>query len=251
MFNNRIRANWWAAGVLSIVALLTAAVGIVRALGLAQRSLSADVCVDPQALKDLAGLEPDFDFDLQREAGFITGPVILESALKRPEIDNLEIVRRQGNDAAAWLAQRIRVEFPAPGFLRISYSGERSFEAARLINAIAATYVDELREETVRLRAERIDLLERGQRDASHRLAEKRDAIRRLEELLSASGNTTDSGKEPAGPHQIDCWRQELDTLQIAVEQGEDLNARIAAELAKLRIESHGTAVRLHRPAEL
>src|SRR5262245_43443228 len=114
------------AAVLTIVALLTA-VGIAAALGPARPSLHADVCIDPQALKELSGLDSDFEFDIQREAGFIASPRILDLALRRPEIAELELIRRLGKDAARQIGRRIRVEVAAAGVLRISCTGERSF----------------------------------------------------------------------------------------------------------------------------
>jgi len=248
MLKSQPRSLRQIAAVLSIVALLTAIAGAVRALSRADRRVFAEVSVDPQGLKEFAGLDPDFVFDVEREAGFITSPAILETALKRPEIANLELVKQLRNSAAARLGRRIRVEIPEPGVLRIYYLGERSFEAVRFINAIAATYIDEMLDETFRLRTERIELLERGGRDATSRVAEKRAAIGRLEALLAIAGKST-SSEEETNPNES--WTQELDALRIAVEQGEEMQVRINAELAKLRIEPHGTAVRLHRAAKL
>jgi hypothetical protein len=209
------------------------------------------VCIDIAALKDLSGLASDFEFDIQREAGFIASPRILDLALRRPEVAELELVRRLGKDAARHIGRRIHVEVPAAGVLRISCSGERSFETASLINTVAATYVDQLSDEALHLRAERIALLERGLRDAGNRLAEKRAAINRLETLLAESGTSIASDDEATEPKATDVWVRELDALRIAMAQGEDMRARISAELAQLRIEPHRTAVELRSPARM
>src|SRR5207248_2861527 len=91
------------------------------------------------------------EFDFAREAAFITGPTIVGSALKRPSVDKLETVKGRGGEAVDWAARQIHVEFPAPNLLRIRHVGERSREAARLVNAIASAYVDEME---VRITAE-------------------------------------------------------------------------------------------------
>ncbi len=250
MFKIPDRAAWWIAGGLSVVTFLTAA-GVVRWLHASPPDVFAEVSVDSQALKALAGLEPEFEFDLQREATFITGPVLLDAALKRPEIRRLEIVKRQAADPRAWLMRNIRVECSDVTVLRISYSGQISVEAATLVNSIAAAYIDEMVNEAAHLRAERVDLLERAQRDARNRLAEKRVAIGRLEELLASSAAPADvEGDRPEGD-ETNVWALELESLRKAVEQGAEIEARIAAELETLKREPRRTGIELRRAARL
>lgn len=240
MFRIPERAAWPVVAGLSVVAVLTATIGVVRFLHAAPQPVFADVLIDPQALKEQGGLEPDFEFDFDREARFIAGPVFLGAALKRPEIARLDIVKRQGADPRAWLARNIRVGCPAPRALRISYTGKISGEGATLVNTIAAAYIDEIVNETTRLRAERIDLLERAQCDAKNRLEEKRVAIGRLEGLLASYAS------RPEGD-EINAWRVELETLQKAIEQGADLDVRITNELKELKREPRGTGIALRR----
>jgi hypothetical protein len=177
---NRHKIARLCAGALTLIGLLAGGFGIVSALARSVPHLSADVFVDANRLKAASGLEPDVPFDLQGESAFIAGPTVLGAALKRPEVAQLEIARRE---SAEGLARRVNVEFRAPGILRISLSRERTDEAVRLVNAIANAYIDEMLDESDRLRAERIRLLERGQRDARRRIAEKRDAIARLSKV--------------------------------------------------------------------
>ena len=207
------------------MALLAASAAIVRAVVRTESQLSADVLVDVERLKAGAGLDPDFEFDLHREATFITGATVLDAALKRPETAGLEIVKGPRENAVAWLGRRVQVCFPAPNIVRITITGRRTAEAVLLINAVAAAYVDEMVSETERLRAERIALLERGQRDVIRRLSEKRDAIGRLEKLLAAcssEGTETTAG----GEKSVDEWQRELKNLTIAVAQGEEMEDR-------------------------
>jgi hypothetical protein len=230
------------------LALLTGVAGIFRLWAHAEASLFADVHIDVGLLKSGAGLDPDFEFDFAREAAFITGPTIVGASLKHPAIARLETVKWQGADAGDWLSRQIRVEFPASDILRIRYLGAPSHEAARLVNAIAAAYVDEITDEVIRLRAERTELLERGRRDATKRLAEKREAIRRLEELLASADEVPGAGASPH-PDQMAAWARELKTLRIAVNEGDEMVERITAELAKLQCAPSRAAVELSRPA--
>ncbi len=234
---------------LASFALLTAVVGVIRLKAYAETPLFADIHIDVDLLKAGAGLDPDFEFDFAREAAFITGPTVVGAALKRPAIAKLEIVKERGAKAVDWAARQIRVEFLSPNILRIRHIGQRSHEAARLVNAIASVYIDEMIEEMSRARAERIELLQRARRDTTKRLAEKREAIRRLDELLS-SANELRSAEANPHPDQLSAWDQELETLRLAVDEGDDMLARITAELAKLQIAPLRPAVELRRPAK-
>jgi hypothetical protein len=234
--------------VFAAVALLATTAALVRAVVPADDRLFAEVVVDADLLRASSGLEPDFDFDLRREAAFITGSAVLEAALRRPETAGLEIVRRHPENAVAWLARRVRVDFPGANIVRITFIGKRTEEGACLVNAVAAAYVDEMLAESERLRAERIALLVRGQRDVAQRLSEKREAISRLETLLAARG--PQGVAETAGGAGLnDTWQRELSHLKIAVTQGQDMELRLTAELARLRTpQDTGVAVR-HRAA--
>jgi hypothetical protein len=243
---NRRRAPWILAA-LAIVLFGGVAGGIAHHLA---PPLAADIYIDSQMLKAIAGLEPQFDFDLDREAGFITGPLILDAALRRPEIAELEFAKRLGSNAAGWLAARIRVESPSPKILRISYTGRRSYDAAHLVNAIARAYVDEMNDEALRLRAERLDRLQRALRDVENRLEEKRDAISRLEKILASGERSTGLIEETPRVEQLSALCVELDILRQAVEQGQEMKARIIAELPQLEDEPRGAAVELRRAAE-
>jgi hypothetical protein len=239
-----------AGAIAIVVALLATTAAIVRAVVPTEPHLFAEVLVDADRLKACAGLEPDFEFDLQREAAFITGATLLDAALKRPETAGLEIVQRHRENAAAWLGRRVQVDFPTAKIVRITFTGERTAEAALLVNAIAAAYVDEMVNETERLRGERIALLERGRRDVIRRLSEKRDAIGRLEKLLAAR-DPQDIEETADAENSTGEWQRELTNLKIAVGQGEEMGLRLTAELARLKMEPQEAGVALRHRAAL
>jgi hypothetical protein len=245
-FNSSMRPM----AVCAAVALLAATTALVRAVVPAEDRLFAEVVVDSDRLRASSGLEPDFEFDLRREATFITGPAVLEAALRRPETAGLAIVTRHPEDAAAWLARRIRVDFPGSNIVRITFIGQRTEEVACLVNAVAAAYVDEMLAESERLRAERIALLVRGQRDVVQRLSEKREAICRLETLLAARG--PQGVAETAGGAGLnETWQRELSHLKIAVSQGQEMESRLTSELARLKTEPQDAGVAVRRRAAL
>jgi hypothetical protein len=229
---------------MSVLALTLVSIEIAHSRVSKQSAIFAEVHVDPPLLKLLAGSPDDFEDDLQTHAELITRTAVLTAALKRPEVADLAIVKLQKANNIRWLARHVRVEPRGPKTLRILYTGEPSLDAPILINGIAATYIDEMLELTSRLRAERIEELERAQRDIVHRLGEKREAISRLVKLLASGAGSSDS--QMAG-----IWGGELDKLKKAVVEGEVMEVRIAAELAKLRNPPRESALRILRLAEI
>src|SRR5260370_33497781 len=86
-------------GALASFALLIAVVAMIRLKAYAETPLFADIHIDVDLLRAGAGLDPDFEFDFAREAAFITGPTIVGTALKRPAIAELEIVKERRAEA--------------------------------------------------------------------------------------------------------------------------------------------------------
>jgi hypothetical protein len=210
----------------------------------------AEVYVDPPLVKRLAGSPPDLESDIGSHAEFIAGRRLLTVALQRPEIARLVADSTSSTDSLAWLAGRFHVQTIAPNHLRIVYSGQPSSEGASLVNGIASAYIDEMRDMTARLRAERIGELAGALHDVASRLREKRMAIRRLADLLAAPA--ADSAEtDPTKVAQAQARTTEFDTLQKAVVQGDEIEARLAAELAELQREPRQPGVGLIRMAEL
>lgn len=251
MYQIRYRSTWLLGGLLSVLALTAISIEIAHSRLPKQPLVFADVHVDAPLLKLIAGSPPDFEDDLQTHADIITRSAVLNAALQRPEIADLSIIKRHESKGIRWLARHVRVESQGPKTLRIFYSGEASLEAAILINGIAAAYIDEILDVTSRLRAERIDELERAHRDVEHRLGEKRDAISRLAKLLSSAEKSPPQGTEPSDRHPVDIWFRELENLKKAVAEGEEIDARIVTELANLKIPPRESGVGLLRMAEI
>jgi hypothetical protein len=234
----------WAAVILLTLALAASASGCQTA---DPEPIFAEVFVDPVLVKKLAGSPPDLETDVEAHAAFIGGRRFLKVALERPEIARIA----NSADGTSWIAGQIRVKSVSPDHLRIIYIGPPSNDGASLVNCLAAAYIDEMHEMTSRLRAERVSEVEGALRDVSSRLREKRLAIEHLDHRLKAARPTPGAETGPIEPDQINLWTTELDKLQKAVVQGEEIDARLAAELAELKHDPQQPGVGLVRMAEL
>ena len=252
MYQSRdVRTPWLLGGLLSVLALLAVSIEIAHSRLPTQPAVFAEVHVDAPLLKLLAGSPRDFEDDLQTHAELITRSAVLKAALNRPKVADLAIVKLQEGNDIRWLARQVQVESRGPKTLRILYIGKPSREAAILINGIAEAYIDEILVVTSRLRAERIDDLERAHRDIDHRLGEIRRAITRLVKLLSSVENSTSPGAGPSDRDPVTIWTGELEILKNAVTEGEEIDEQISSELAKLKIPPRQTGVGISRMAEI
>jgi hypothetical protein len=209
----------------------------------------AEVYVDPPLVKRLAGSPPDLETDVESHAAFISGRRFLTVALQRPEIARL--AAHKTADPQGWLAGRIHVETAPLNHLRIIYAGEPSSAGAELVNGLASAYIDEMRDMTARLRAERIVEVESALRDVASRLREKRRALERIPHLLESAQSAGSAGNGREGPEKAREWAVELETLKQAVVQGEEIESRLSSELAELQRQPARSGVGLVRMAEL
>jgi len=238
------RTPWLLGGLLSVLALSVLSIEMAHSRVPAKSAVFAELYVDAPLLKVLAGSPRDFEDDLQTHAELITRQSVLKSALRRPEVADLAVVKLQAPNGVHWLARQVQVEIRGPRTLRIVYIGKPSHEAAIVINGLAAAYIDEILVVTSRLRAERVDELERAHRDVDRRLAEIRKAIARLDRLLSPDAQPSD--RDP-----VTLWKDELEILKDAVLEGEEIDTQIMSDLATLKIPPTQTGVGIIRTAEI
>jgi hypothetical protein len=245
------RTPWLLGGLLSVFALSAVSIEIAHSRLPAKPPVFAEVHVDAPLLKLLAGSPRDFEDDLQTHADLITRHSVLKAALQRPEVADLAIVKVQEPNGVPWLARQVMVEAHGPKTLRIIFKGKPSREAAIVVNGLAAAYIDEILLVTARLRAERIDELERAHRDIDHRLAEIRKAVSRLVKLVSSAATSPSPDAESSNQDQVTIWTDELEILKGAVVEGEEIDEQLKSDLAKLKIPPTQSGVGIIRMAEI
>jgi biopolymer transport protein ExbD len=119
---------------------------------------------------------------LAMHPALIKSKIILAPALARDDVAQLPVVRkRRSGDAIQWLIDELAVRMDADGStLELSYQGdENSEEMARLLDAIASTYQETIRQQNQLIeqaRFEDLNAVLTGLRDSMN---EKRDALRK------------------------------------------------------------------------
>jgi capsular exopolysaccharide synthesis family protein len=88
--------------------------------------------------------------EIEREAmnhvALLRSPLVLEAALQKPEIAQLDAVQYFGNDAVLWLLDELKVSFPGEGeILEVRYEGDQNpDDMVKIVNAVIAAYRDKV-----------------------------------------------------------------------------------------------------------
>ena len=106
---------------------------------------------------------------------------VLNAALKRPGIGDLEIVHSQAN-ALEWLEKEVQVDFSiAPEVIRIAISGDHPDDLAKLVVALRDAFRIEVYDKVGVERNKRLDIFGKQRRAYADELKAKLDAARDLE----------------------------------------------------------------------
>lgn len=140
-----------------------------------------------------------FKFAVYRQAQMrlMTGPFVLQSALRKPEIANLGLLKDQ-EKPLEWLEQNLVVDNPATEFIRISLKSKQRADAAQIVNAVVNAYVEEAADQELGHRQKRRRELEKALEDLQQKLKVKSARIKRIAEEVGAVNLGSGSSAEQA-----------------------------------------------------
>lgn len=141
----------------------------------------------------------------------LESPLILLSALRQPEIANLETVRNEEADPMAWLVAALDVTAPEKtDLIRVALRGERADDLQQMVDALAQAFVTDVVESEKLIRRGRRDQLEKKLKELQTELRAKREARQALEKEASA-GKPAD---QAARRKRLDESQQEIAQLE-------------------------------------
>ncbi len=150
----------------------------------------------------------------------LESPLIFLSALRQPEIANLETVRNEEADPMAWLVAALDVTAPKKtDLIRVGLRGERAEDLQQIVDAVAQAFVTDVVESEKLIRLGRRDQLERKLKELQTELRAKQEARQALEKEGAA-------GK----PADLAAHRKRLDEMKREFEKIE----RVANSLVEL-----------------
>jgi hypothetical protein len=74
----------------------------------------------------------------------LKSPLVLQAALAKQDIADLDAVRHQNGDELLWLMNDLKVSFPGDGeILEIRYEGEEdALQMEKIVKAVVQAYID-------------------------------------------------------------------------------------------------------------
>ncbi len=163
------------------------------------------------------------------QAALVKSRLVLNAALRKPEVAGLEIVRAQA-DPVSWLERKLVADFPGEALiLRVGLSGDKPRQLAAVVNAVADAYLREAVDHERLQRLKRLGQLKYLRDQYEDTVRDKRQILRRL---ARAKGTVADQEARQA---QRSALYRELEHSQR-----EHLRIRLAQAAEKARLEVLG-----------
>jgi vacuolar-type H+-ATPase subunit I/STV1 len=117
----------------------------------------------------------------------LESPLILLSALRQPEIANLETVRNEEADPMAWLVAALDVTAPKKtDLIRVGLRGERADDLQQIVDTVAQAFVTDVVESEKLIRLGRRDQLLKKLKELQDEIGAKQEARQALEKEAAA-----------------------------------------------------------------
>ena len=164
----------------------------------------------------------------------IKSPFVLTSALRKPGISELETIREQDEDPVGWLSRSIQVSAPMESeVLQVRLRGEHPADIAKVVNAVTASYLDDI------VNKERAENL--GRRDAlEKRYKENMAEMREMRETFNTLARTLGTRDSAEVATQRGLLLDHLGNLRSQLSQAQRDLTVIDAELAVLDAKDRG-----------
>ena len=136
--------------------------------------------------------------------------LVMSTALGQPGISKLRIVSDE-RDPIEWLLTSLQAQFlQGSDLLQISMEGNEPEEQARLVNAVAKAYMDEVVTKDLKLRVDRQELLRKFGKQYAEIIKTKRETLRILAQRAGSDDRATLALKQQYHLELLSSVRREL-----------------------------------------
>jgi polysaccharide biosynthesis transport protein len=184
---------------------------------------------EPRLVFKKAESEQNFDTYRQTQMAMIQSRFVLNAALRRPGISDLETIRTQAYPLE-WLERNIAVDtYNSPEILKISLAGGQPEDITKLVNAVKDAYLDEVVLADRKQRISRLNELERIHSETEEKVRQKEQRVESLAKELGTGDSQALSIKHQMALEQISLLRRE--------------HARVRFELMRAQINEQSVGV--------
>jgi capsular exopolysaccharide synthesis family protein len=164
----------------------------------------------------------------------IKGPLVLNSALRRPGIAELKTLQEEKQDQVGWLGRNIQVSAPMESeVLQIRLRGENAGDVTQIVNAVTQAYLADVVNKEKADRLERRDTIELQYKKNMAEVRRRRDEYNNLARSLGASDSIEVATQRSLLLDHVGTLRAQLTAIQ------RDLSI-LDAELAVLNAKARG-----------
>lgn len=127
-----------------------------------------------------------FEVFRQTQMRLVRGPLVLQAALRKPGIAEIEMLRDKPSPME-WLEAKLDVSSPASEFIRVSLSGADPQQLASVVNAVADAFVAEAGDFEYTSKTARYKELENARAQLNDELGRQRSALNRMQKQAGAA----------------------------------------------------------------
>ncbi|MCI0740948.1 MAG: polysaccharide biosynthesis tyrosine autokinase, partial [Gemmataceae bacterium] len=178
------------------------------------RTLLHIASMRPFLVFDNAEARADFANYQRSQLALVRSRLVLNAALRDPEVAGLEIVQKQVNPVE-WLEKELIVDVSiGPEILSIAMVGHQPDSMNKLVNAVRVAYTKEILDKERRTRSDRIRQLEELYKDYDKTLRVKRDNLKQLAETLGSKQSKNQEFKLKSHYAELEKLQNDLVSLQ-------------------------------------
>ncbi len=217
-FFHALRRRWWLAVPIGLLcaALAAPVVWITHVPQYTATAVLRIAAVPERILFNTAETAgQNFALYKNTQSQLLTSDFVLISALRRTEVAQLAVLRDE-EDPVRWLSRELRVSFPADAeIMRVQISGEDPAALAALVNAVIASYMEEVVHVERDQRRARLDELDRVYTDKEVEMRRKMTDLRQLAEQLGTGDTSALAIRQQYALQQFGEYRRELMRVQF------------------------------------
>jgi len=176
------------------------------------------VSATPNTLMTPVGSDrSDFQMYRQRQVAAVKSRVVLNEALKKPEVANLPILRER-SDPLNWLENQVRVDFrQGPEFMRVTLEGDDPDQLIAILQAINTAYMDDLRNKEGSLKRKEKQQVEKTLAAYTEELANQQRDIRNFQDSVGASDPSVIAVKQKIADERLWMSQKQLFDVQSQI----------------------------------
>lgn len=197
--------------------------------------MTFQVSASPYTLMTPVGSDrSDFQMYRQRQSTAVRSRVVLNEALKKPEVANLPLLRERA-EPLNWLENQVRVDFRmGPEFMRVTMEGDDEEQLTAILQAIGTAYLDDVRNKESSLKRKEKQLVEKTLAAYTEELANQLRDIRNFEESVgSAADPSVIAVKQKIADERLWMTQKQLFDIQSQIRRLDiDLKVAKARETA-------------------